>query len=71
MGVKVGDLIHVPSDAMLTRMSGADHRSACYVTTKPKRLLVAETKSGMVGVLFRGALWYVQEKDVFTLGDEQ
>ena len=71
MAVKVGDLVHIPSDAMLTKISESDHRSACYVTTKPKRLLVAETKSGMVGVLFRGALWYVKEKDVFTLGDSR
>tara|TARA_R110000824_G_scaffold305010_7_gene492809 strand:- start:395 stop:613 length:219 start_codon:yes stop_codon:yes gene_type:complete len=68
MGVKIGDLIHVPSDAMLTKMSGSDHRTACYITTRPKSLLVAEMKSGMVGVLFRGDLWYVQKKDVFILG---
>ena len=70
MEVKIGDLIHVPSDALLTKMSGPDHRTACYITTKPKSLLVAETKSDMVGVLFRGDLWYVQKKDVFTLGEK-
>jgi hypothetical protein len=68
---KNGDLVHVPSSATLT------HKSEKYPMSfmrlrEPQKLLIAEAKrkENTIGVLYDGDIWYVDKKDVYSIGDE-
>jgi hypothetical protein len=67
--LKQGDLVHVPSSATLINKS--NKQPTTYMRLRePKKLLVVEEKdAGSVGVIYDGAVWYVDERDVYLTGD--
>ncbi len=69
--LKNGDLVHVPSSATLTLKNGSYDASFMRLL-EPKKLLVTEApgKGNRVGVLYDGVVWYVDKKDVYSLGEE-
>ena len=68
---KNGDLVHVPSSATLTYKS--EKRAMSFMRLKgPQKLLIAESerKDRTIGVLYNGEIWYVDRRDVYSIGDE-
>ncbi len=69
LNLKNGDLVHVPSSTTLT-LKGGDYSTSFMRLREPKKLLVAEAHERKVGVLYDGLVWYVDKKDVYSLGDK-
>ncbi len=69
LNFKRGDLVHVPSSTTLTHKP--DKHPITFMRLKePKKLLVVETKeNSTVGVIYDGAVWYVEKRDVYITGD--
>ena len=58
---KMGDLVYIPSDALLTDYKG-------FVRTeKPMNLLCLSTKNVEVEVLYKGSSWWVNKKQVYPI----
>ena len=61
---KVGDLVYIPSDALLTDYKG-------FVRTeKPMSLLCLGTKNVEVEVLYKGSSWWVNKRSVYPIKEE-
>jgi len=61
---KVGDLVYIPSEALLT-----DYKTFIR-TEKPINALCVERKSVEVKVLYQGSSWWVNKNSVYPIKEE-
>ena len=62
---KVGDLIHVPSNALLY------NESKTHKLEKPLSLLVIGKKDSCYEVYFNGVTWYVEQNSAYSLREKK
>ena len=61
---KVGDLVYIPSEALLTDYKGFIR------TEKPINVICLGKKNVEVEVLYRGTSWWVNKKSVYSIKEE-
>jgi hypothetical protein len=61
---KVGDLVYIPSDALLTDYKGFIR------TEKPINVICLGTKTREVEILYRGSSWWVNKRSVYPIKEE-
>ena len=60
----VGDLVYIPSEALLT-----DYKTFIR-TEKPINVLCVDRRSVEVQVLYKGTSWWVSKKSVYPIKEE-
>ncbi len=66
----IGDLVYIPSHALLTEQSGADGYKKFIKTDKPINVLCVDRKNVEVKVLYNGSSWWVNKKLVYPIREE-
>jgi len=66
----IGDLVYIPSHALLTAQSGADGYKKFIKTDKPISVLCVDRKNVEVKVLYNGSSWWVNKKSVYPIKEE-
>ena len=62
--IKVGDLVHVPSEVLLF------NESTTHKVKQPINLLITGQKDGNYEVLFDGGSWYVSQNSVYKMREK-
>ena len=66
--IKKGDMAHLPSGVMLTKVGDSNVPHACTIVERPSSVLVIENKDGMSKVFINGEIWSVDERYLYEIG---
>jgi len=66
----IGDLVYIPSHALLTAQSGPDGYKKFIKTDKPINVLCVDRKNVEVKVLYNGSSWWVNKSLVYPIKEE-
>jgi len=66
----IGDLVYIPSHALLTEQSGADGYKKFIKTDKPINVLCVDRKNVEVKVFYKGSSWWVNRNSVYPIKEE-
>ena len=66
----IGDLVYIPSHALLSEQSLADGYKKFIKTDKPINVLCVDRKNVEVKVLYNGSSWWVNKKLVYPIREE-
>ena len=66
----VGDLVYIPSQALLTSQPGADAYKKFIKTDKPINVLCVDKKSVEIKVFYNGSSWWVNKNLVYPIKEE-
>jgi hypothetical protein len=66
----IGDLVYIPSHALLTEQSGPDGYKKFIKTDKPINVLYVDRKNVEIKVLYKGSAWWVNKKSVYPIKEE-
>ena len=66
----IGDLVYIPSHALLTAQSGPAGYKKFIKTDKPINVLCVDRKNVEVKVFYNGSSWWVNKKSVYPIKEE-
>ena len=66
----VGDLVYIPSQALLTAQPGADAYKRFIRTEKPINVLCVDKKNVEIKVFYNGSSWWVNKNSVYPIREE-
>jgi hypothetical protein len=66
----IGDLVYIPSQALLTEQAGADAYKKFIRTDKPVNVLCVGKRNIEIKVFYNGSSWWVNKKLVYPIKED-